>query len=131
MSDPSPDRLLLEFIEGLPATIRHDLWDAIALAFEKRARNLDESALPEVVREIIQPQEDWLMRQRVILVTGLLDHLMNTVPLEADYWYEGPNRSVIGSVVTPIVRLHYRQAQARWYELRCGPLSPEALAIFS
>jgi hypothetical protein len=124
---------LLEFLDGLPATIRHDLWDAIALAFERRAENLDEAALPEVVREIIQPPEEWLMRQRVVLVAGLLDHFMNTIPVETltEYWSERANRSGGGSDVSPIDRLHYRQAQARWYELRAGPLSPEALLDFS
>lgn len=128
MSDPSPDDLLLEFLDGLPAMIRHDLRDAIALAFERRPRHFDESVLAEIVREIVRPRENWLVRQRVVLVAGLLDHLMDTIPFETptEYWLNEPIRND-RSEIAPISRLHYRKAQARWYELRAGPLSPEAL----
>jgi hypothetical protein len=128
VSDPSPDDLLLEFLDGLPAMIRHDLRDAIALAFERRPRHFDESVLAEIVREIVRPRENWLVRQRVVLVAGLLDHLMDTIPFETptEYWLNEPIRND-RSEIAPISRLHYRKAQARWYELRAGPLSPEAL----
>jgi hypothetical protein len=128
VSDPSPDHLLLEFIDDLPAMIRHDLRDAIALAFERRPRHFDESVLAEIVREIVRPRESWLVRQRVVLVAGLLDHLMDTIPFETptEYWLNELSRND-GPEIAPISRLHYRKAQARWYELRAGPLSPEAL----
>lgn len=128
MSHFSADFLLLDFLDGLPAVIRNDLRDAIALAFERRPRHFDEAVLAEIVREIIRPKEDWLMRQRVVLVVGLLDHLMTNIPVETltEYWLNEPDGND-GPAVAPISRLHYRKAQARWYELRAGPLSPEAL----
>ena len=133
MSDPFPDQVLLDFLERLPGTIRHDLCDAIALAFERRPKDLDDSALPDVIRQIIRPDEDWLMRQRVVLVAGLLDHLMTTMPEEAitGDWVEDLTRDNVASFLPAIAQWHYRKAQALWSDLRAGPLSPEALSNFS
>jgi hypothetical protein len=129
-----PDQVLLSFLNRLPGTIRHDLWDAIALAFERRPKDLDESALPAVVRDIIQPGEDWLMRQRVVLVAGLLDHLLMTMPegVPTEEWVaDGSNGESVSTYLPAIAHWHYRRAQELWSDLRAGPLSPEALSHFS
>jgi hypothetical protein len=123
--------VLLEFLDNLPPTIRHDVLDAIALAFEKRSQSVDEPSLSQAVREIIQPDEEWLMRQRVVLVAGLVDHLMNTIPVETltEYWSE--TSQISNGSDAPVSRLNYLEVQARWYQLRAGPLSPVALLQFS
>jgi len=71
------------------------------------------------------------MRQRTVLVAGLVDHIMNTIPIEttSEYWLDEASNAV-GSNIPPISRLQYRRARARWYELRAGQLSPEALSNF-
>jgi hypothetical protein len=122
MSDLSPNEILLGLIVGQPHTVRRELMHQIVIHLGDMVQ-ADDVRVSPMALEFILPRE-WPIRFRnAILIAGLLDHIMNTLPLTSVQEHIGGKDKV-----TSLTRITFFAARERWRQLRASELSPAVLA---
>lgn len=118
MSERCPNDILMEFVFGLPEKVRSELLHGVAIYLGGWVEP-DHPGIPDIARALIKPLRWERLFKNAVLVAGLIDHIMNTLP-SSDLREELFN-------VSSLQRAQWNAARLKWLALRADELSPTAI----